>query len=98
MQGLWQEPDLWAQQEKIRVPHMRSLWAFCWGCTGPCLHCFKKNKQMGSTEYLGCNIDTFKKHIEQQFTLGMSWENYSESHIDHKMPLKYNKPSLEEVE
>ena len=27
----------------------------------------------------------------------MSWENYSEWHIDHKIPLKYNKTSLEEV-
>ena len=52
---------------------------------------------MSSAEYLGCNIETFKKHIEQQFTEGMSWENYGEWHIDHKIPLKYNKPSLEEV-
>ena len=52
---------------------------------------------MGSTEFLGCNIETFKKHIEQQFTEGMSWENYGEWHIDHKIPLKYNKPSLEEA-
>ena len=48
---------------------------------------------MSSTEYLGCNIETFKKHLEQQFTEGMSWENYGEWHIDHKIPLKYNKPS-----
>ena len=27
----------------------------------------------------------------------MSWENYGEWHIDHKIPLKYSKPSLEEV-
>ena len=27
----------------------------------------------------------------------MSWENYGEWHIDHKAPLKYNKPSLEKV-
>ena len=52
---------------------------------------------MSSAEYLGCNIETFKKHIEQQFTEGMSWENYGEWHIDHKIPLEYNKPSLEEV-
>ena len=52
---------------------------------------------MGSTEHLGCNIETFKQHIEQQFTEGMSWENYGELHIDHKIPLKYNKPSLGEV-
>ena len=52
---------------------------------------------MSSTGYLGCNIETFKKQIEQQFTEGMSWENYCERHIDHKIPIKYNKPSLEEV-
>ena len=53
---------------------------------------------MSSTEYLGCNIETFKKHIEQQSTEGMSWENYGERHIDHKTPLKYNKPLLEVVQ
>ena len=52
---------------------------------------------MSSAEYLGCNIETFKKHNEQQFTEAMSWENYGEWHIDHKIPLKNNKPSLEEV-
>ena len=51
---------------------------------------------MGSAEYLGCNIEVFKKQIEQQFTEGMSWENYGEWHIDHKIPLKYKKTPLEE--
>ena len=57
----------------------------------------KNNKEMGSTEYLGCNIERFKKHIEQQFTEGMSWENYGEWNIDHKIPLKYNKLLLEQI-
>ena len=57
----------------------------------------KNDKEISSTEYLGCKIKTFKQHIEQQFTEGMSWENYGEWHIDHKIPLKYYKPSLEEV-
>ena len=57
----------------------------------------KNDKEMGSTEYLGCNIETLKKHIEQQFTEGMPWENYGEWHIDHKIPLKYKKSSLEEA-
>ena len=52
---------------------------------------------MSSTEYLVCNIETFKQDIEQQFKEGMSWENCGEWHIDHKIPLKYNKPSLEKV-
>ena len=57
----------------------------------------KNDKQMNSTEYLGCNIETFKQHIEQQFTDRMLWENYGEWHIDHKIRLKYSKSSLEDV-
>ena len=57
----------------------------------------KSDKEMSSAEYLGRNIETFKQHIEQQFTEGMSRENYGKWHIDHKVPLKYNKSSLEEV-
>ena len=38
----------------------------------------KNDKEMSSTKYLGCNTETFKKHIEQQFTEGLSWENYGE--------------------
>ena len=33
--------------------------------TKPPLFALKNNKGMSSTEYLGCNIDAFKKHIEQ---------------------------------
>ena len=62
----------------------------------------RDNKEMSSQEYIGCDILTFQKHIEAQFKEGMSWKNYgSEWHIDHKIPLKYQKdgqpPSLEEV-
>ena len=64
-------------------------------------HCIytalKNDKEMSSTEYLGCNSDSFKQHIEQQFTESISWENNREWHINHKIPLKCNKPSLEEV-
>jgi len=36
---------------------------------------------------LGCSIDFFKSYIEQQFQLGMSWNNYGEWHLDHILPL-----------
>ena len=53
---------------------------------------------MSSTEYLGCDIDTFKAHIESQFKEGMTWESHGEW---HKILLKYKRngetPSLEEV-
>ena len=65
-------------------------------------HALQKDKEMSSQEYLGCDIDTFKQHIESQFVEGMTWGNFgSEWHIDHKIPLKYQQdgipPTLEEV-
>lgn len=38
-------------------------------------------------EWLGCGIEQFRSHIENQFELGMSWANASEWHIDHIKPL-----------
>ena len=57
----------------------------------------KNDKELASSEYLGCDIGTFKKHIEGQFTKGMSWDNHGEWHIDHIVPLKYDNPTLEET-
>lgn len=61
----------------------------------------RTNKEMPSKEYLGCDISTFKRHIEAQFTEGMTWQNYREWHIDHKELLKYKQddevPTVEEV-
>jgi hypothetical protein len=57
----------------------------------------KSNKNKKTIEYLGCTIDEFKKHIQEQFTDGMTWDNYGEWHIDHIIPIKYQIPSIEEV-
>lgn len=57
----------------------------------------KNNKELSSKEYIGCDIDTLKTHIEEQFKDGMNWDNYGEWHIDHITPIKYEKPTLEEV-
>ena len=48
-------------------------------------HGYKSGKTL---ELLGCSIEFFNKHIENQFKDGMTWENYSHSvwHIDHKIP------------
>lgn len=43
-------------------------------------------------EYLGCSMDEFIQHIENQFEEGMSWENYGRKrnvrcwHLDHIIP------------
>ena len=38
-------------------------------------------------EMIGCSWDHLRSHIESQFTGGMSWERFSEIHIDHIKPL-----------
>ncbi len=40
---------------------------------------------------LGCDIDFFKKYIEDQFVEGMTWENYGRKgwHVDHKIPVSW---------
>lgn len=49
----------------------------------------KLSKEKKSIEYIGCDIDILKKHIERQFTKGMTWDNNTKYgwHIDHKIPL-----------
>jgi hypothetical protein len=51
---------------------------------------FKNNgfkKQSRTEKMLGCTFKQFTKHIEIQFTDGMSWDNRSEWHLDHILPL-----------
>lgn len=44
----------------------------------------KKSKTYG---ILCCSFEFLKEHIEKQFKQGMSWNNRSEWHIDHKIPI-----------
>jgi hypothetical protein len=46
---------------------------------------WKKNTKF--TSYIGCSLEELKSHLEKQFTIGMSWDNYGEWHVDHIMPL-----------
>lgn len=48
---------------------------------------FIKNKS--TTELLGAEITVVMKHLESQFTKGMTWQNHSRKgwHIDHIIPL-----------
>jgi hypothetical protein len=45
-----------------------------------------RNKSNQTKELLGCSIETFKQHLEQNFTKGMNWKNYGRWHIDHIRP------------
>jgi hypothetical protein len=53
-------------------------------------HSFRNNgysKKSKTHEMLGCSYEDFKLHIEAQFVSGMSWENRSEWHLDHIIPV-----------
>lgn len=49
----------------------------------------KYNRNKSSIELLGCTIDDFKKHIENNFKDGMTWDSYGYYgwHIDHIIPI-----------
>lgn len=44
-------------------------------------------KTGSAVKNLGCGVTEFLAHLENKFTLGMSWENYGKWHIDHIKPL-----------
>lgn len=44
-------------------------------------------KRSKTHEIIGCSWEFLKGYIESQFLPGMSWENRSEWHLDHKTPL-----------
>ena len=57
----------------------------------------KKFPKTGKTkELLGCDMETLKDHIESMFVDGMNWENRSQWHIDHIVPISSAK-TLKEI-
>lgn len=44
-------------------------------------------KSTHTMELLGCSIKELKQHLESQFQLGMTWDNYGKWHLDHIRPL-----------
>lgn len=72
------------EKERIRYSILSSLKA----------KSFRKNGL--AAKCLGCSKEEFVSHIEGQFVEGMSWENRSEWHLDHTIPLSAAK-DLKEV-
>jgi prenyltransferase beta subunit len=47
----------------------------------------KGNPKLATTmNVIGCSIEKLRRHLESQFTKGMSWSNYGKWHIDHIKP------------
>jgi hypothetical protein len=53
---------------------------------------FNTNKENKTIELLGYSAQDLKEHLESKFLEGMSWNNRSEWHIDHIIPVSsFNK-------
>lgn len=50
------------------------------------LSAFAAKKSQQTLKLLGCGMPEFMAHLESKFTSGMTWENYGQWHIDHKVP------------
>ena len=44
-------------------------------------------KYRSTFELLGYTLEELMSHLESLFTEGMSWDNYGEWHVDHKIPM-----------
>ena len=49
----------------------------------------KFSKNTKTYKILGCSYDEFKSYIESLFESGMTWENYPNWHLDHKIPISW---------
>ena len=82
---LRQQQREYARQRKKSDPefviksHLRARLADLVGA-GIC----KRDKS--AIELTGASISELRRHLENQFKRGMSWENYGEWHIDHIIP------------
>jgi hypothetical protein len=55
-------------------------------------------KESNTASILGCSFDQFYDHIEQQFTIGMSWTNRNLWHIDHIIPVAFAQTQQELIQ
>lgn len=46
-------------------------------------------KKASTESILGISYNEFKTYIEEQFTDGMTWDNYGEWQFDHKTPISW---------
>jgi len=67
-------------------------------------HCLKKNKAGRALNEILCNVlgydlTKLQKHLYAQFKPGMTWENYGEWHVDHKIPVAvFNFQTVDDVD
>lgn len=64
-----------------------------------CLNERNVAKYRSTFALLGYTIEELMSHLEKQFTEGMTWDNYGEWHVDHKIPMtSFNFESVDDPE
>ena len=48
-------------------------------------------KKSKTRDILGCEFEEFKTYIESLFRDNMTWKNYGEWHLDHRIPISWTK-------
>lgn len=88
----------WYQENKIRILKQQKIYEkekykkdirykLKKNLRGRIFQSIKGNDKSLNTMFLiGCEIDYFMFHIQNQFTNDMSWDNYGDWHIDHIKP------------
>jgi len=56
---------------------------------------YLKYRSKRTFDIVGCTPESLREHLETQFINGMSWDNRSEWHIDHIIPLSSAKTEEE---
>ena len=77
----------WTKQQRLTNPQLRvkdSMRARVRGL----LTRDNITKKNTTQELIGCDFEYLRKHLESQFTEGMTWENYGRNgwHVDHIIP------------
>lgn len=84
------------KRNKIKVDPVASLKNRVRARIGHYMAKFGAVKNSAAIEILGCEWESLKSHLENQFTEGMNWENRGEWQVDHIIPLG-SAQSVEEV-
>jgi len=83
-------------KNKKKDPAYKLNKAISWGVWSS-LKGNKKNKQW--EDLVGYTLKDLKQYIEKLFLVGMTWDNYGEWHLDHKIPksvFNFTKPEHED--
>jgi hypothetical protein len=85
--------------ERKKTDHLFNLKVALRTLVGRSFKARKWKRTSRNEEILGIDFKTAKKHIERQFTKGMTWDNHGKGegkwNIDHKIPLASAKNELE---